>query len=65
MRKRKINKSFRGAKGKILSLVEIFKRIPNEENVNMFVHSDFYDTAVLLKLPSNVILFKTLVDIID
>lgn len=65
MRKRKINKSFRGAKGKILSLVEIFKRIPNEENINMFIHSDFYDTAVLLKLPNNVNLFKTQDDIID
>ena len=60
MRKRKVLKSFRGAKGKMLSLVEIFKRIPNEENVKIFIHSDFYEMVSLLELPSNVYLSQTM-----
>lgn len=60
MRKRKVSKLFRGAKGKMLSLVEIFKRIPNEESITIFIHSDFYDMVSLLELPNNICLSKTM-----
>ena len=53
-RKRKILKCFKGAQGRINSLVEIFKRIPEEEKIEMYVHPTYYDQAVNLNLPKNV-----------
>ena len=53
-RKRKIPKCFYGAKGRINSLIEVFKRIPEEEKIEIYVHPDYYDQAVNLNLPDNV-----------
>ena len=53
-RKRKTPKCFYGAKGRINSLIEVFKRIPEEEKIEMYVHTDYYDQAVNLNLPVNV-----------
>ena len=53
-RKRKVLKCFKGAKGRINSLVEIFKRIPEEEKIEIYVHPDYYNQAVNLNLPENV-----------
>ncbi len=60
MRKRKVLKCFKGAKGRINSLVEIFKRIPEEEKIEMFVHPTYYNQAVNLNLPENVSLHTKL-----
>jgi predicted GIY-YIG superfamily endonuclease len=38
-RKRKVLKCFKGAKGRINSLVEIFKRIPEEEKIRQLIDS--------------------------
>jgi predicted GIY-YIG superfamily endonuclease len=54
LRKRKVLKCFYGAKGRINSLVEVFKRIPEEEKIEMYVHPTYYDQAVNLNLPKNV-----------
>ena len=53
-RKRKTPKYFYGAKGRINSLIEVFKRIPEEEKIEMYVHPDYYNQAVNLNLPENV-----------
>ncbi len=53
-RKRKVLKCFKGAKGRINSLIEVFKRIPEEEKIEMYVHPDYYNQAVNLNLPENV-----------
>ena len=53
-RKRKVLKCFKGANGRINSLIEIFKRIPEEEEIKMYVHPDYYNQAVNLNLPENV-----------
>jgi predicted GIY-YIG superfamily endonuclease len=53
-RRRKTPKCFYGAKGRINSLVEVFKRIPEEEKIEMYVHPDYYNQAVNLNLPENV-----------
>ena len=53
-RKRKTPKCFYGAKGRINSLIEVFKRIPEEEKIEMYVHPDYYNQAVNLNLPENV-----------
>ena len=39
-RKWKVLKCFKGAKGRINSLVEIFEGIPEEEKVEMHIHPD-------------------------
>ena len=54
MRKRKTPKCFYGAKGRINSMVEVFKRIPEEEKIEIYVHPDYYNQAVNLNLPENV-----------
>ena len=54
LRKRKVLKCFKGAKGRINSLVEVFKRIPEEEKIEMYVHPTYYDQAVNINLPKNV-----------
>ena len=53
-RKRKVLKCFKGAKGRINSLIEVFKRIPEEEKIEIYVHPDYYNQAVNLNLPENV-----------
>jgi predicted GIY-YIG superfamily endonuclease len=53
-RKRKTPKCFYGAKGRINSLVEVFKRIPEEEKIEMYIHPTYYNQAVNLNLPKNV-----------
>jgi predicted GIY-YIG superfamily endonuclease len=53
-RKRKTPKCFYGAKGRIDSLIEIFKRIPEEEKIEMYIHPTYYNQAVNLNLPENV-----------
>jgi predicted GIY-YIG superfamily endonuclease len=53
-RKRKVLKCFKGAKGRINSLIEVFKRVPEEEKIEMYVHTDYYNQAVNINLPENV-----------
>jgi len=53
---------FAGAKGRINSLVEIFKHIKDE--VRLYIHPTFYDHAVSLGLPSHVTLYKKLDEIL-
>ena len=61
-RKKPRPKIFAGAKGRINSLVEIFKHIKDE--VRMYIHPAFYDHAVSLGLPSHVTLYKKLDEIL-
>ena len=61
-RKKPRPKIFAGAKGRINSLVEIFKHIKDE--VRMYIHPTFYDHAVSLGLPSHVALYKKLDEIL-
>lgn len=62
-RARKRQKCFSGSLGKINSLVEIFKRIPSEEKINIYIHSDFISSALNLKLSENVEIKQNLIDI--
>jgi len=61
-RKKPRPKIFAGAKGRIDSLVEIFKHIKDE--VRLYIHPTFYDHAVSLGLPSHVVLYKKLDEIL-
>jgi predicted GIY-YIG superfamily endonuclease len=61
-RKKPRPKIFAGAKGRINSLVEIFKHI--KDDVRLYVHPAFYDHAVSLELPSHVSLYKQIEEII-
>jgi len=61
-RKKPRPKIFAGAKGRINSLVEIFKHI--KDDVRLYVHPAFYDHALSLGLPSHVSLYKQLEEII-
>jgi predicted GIY-YIG superfamily endonuclease len=61
-RKKPRPKIFAGAKGRINSLVEIFKHIKDE--VRLYIHPTFYDHAVSLGLPSHVTLYKKLDEIL-
>ena len=60
-RKKPRPKMFAGAKGRIDSLVEIFKHI--KDDVRLYLHPAFYDHALSLGLPSHVTLYKQLEDI--
>lgn len=62
-RKRKRQKRFSGSPGKIESLVEIFKRIPQEEKIHIFIDPNFHKSITELNLPCNVVIFKNLNDI--
>ena len=53
-RKKKVLKSFKGPSGKIASIVEVFKRIPDEEIIDIYIHPEFYDMAISLHLPKNI-----------
>jgi len=61
-RKKPRPKIFAGAKGRINSLVEIFKHI--KDDIRMYIHPAFYDHAVSLGLPSHVVLYKKLDEIL-
>ena len=61
-RKKPRPKIYAGAKGRINSLVEIFKHI--KDDVRLYVHPVFYDHAVSLGLPSHVVLYKKLDEIL-
>lgn len=61
-RKKPRPKIFAGAKGRINSLIEIFKHIKDE--VRMYIHPAFYDYAFSLGLPSHVVLYKKLDEIL-
>jgi len=61
-RKKPRPKIFAGAKGRINSLIEIFKHIKDE--VRLYIHPAFYDHAVSLGLPSHVVLYKKLEEIL-
>jgi predicted GIY-YIG superfamily endonuclease len=61
-RKKPRPKIFAGAKGRINSLVEIFKHI--KDDVRLYIHPTFYDHAVSLGLPSHVVLYKKLDEIL-
>ena len=61
-RKKPRPKIFAGAKGRINSLVEIFKHI--KDDVRLYIHPTFYDHAVSLGLPSHVVLSKKLDEIL-
>lgn len=60
-RKKPRPKIFAGAKGRINSLVEIFKHI--KDDVRLYIHPVFYDHAVSLGLPAHVTLYKQLEEI--
>jgi predicted GIY-YIG superfamily endonuclease len=53
-RKRKRDKRFNGSIGKILSLVEVCKRLPSDEEVAIYVHPEFLEMSLNLGLPKNV-----------
>ena len=61
-RKKPRPKIFAGAKGRINSLVEIFKHI--KDDVRLYIHPTFYDHAVSLGLPSHITLYKKLDEIL-
>jgi structure-specific endonuclease subunit SLX1 len=61
-RKKPRPKIFAGAKGRIDSLVEIFKHI--KDDVRLYIHPTFYDHALSLGLPSHVVLYKKLDEIL-
>jgi len=61
-RKKPRPKIFAGAKGRINSLVEIFKHI--KDDVRLYIHPTFYDHAVSLGLPSHVVLYNKLDEIL-
>lgn len=61
-RKKPRPKIFAGAKGRIDSLVEIFKHI--KDDIRLYIHPTFYDHAVSLGLPSHVVLYKKLDEIL-
>lgn len=61
-RKKPRPKMFAGAKGRIDSLVEIFKHI--KDDVRLYIHPAFYDHAVSLGLPLHVTLYKQVEEII-
>ena len=61
-RKKPRPKIFAGAKGRINSLVEIFKHI--KDDIRLYIHPTFYDHAVSLGLPSHVVLYKKLDEIL-
>jgi predicted GIY-YIG superfamily endonuclease len=60
-RKKPRPKIFAGAKGRINSLVEIFKHI--KDDVRLYIHPVFYDHAISLGLPAHVTLYKQLEEI--
>jgi predicted GIY-YIG superfamily endonuclease len=62
-RKRKRPRCFTGSSGRIKSLVEIFKRVPIEEQINVFVHPNFYSLALELDFPDNITLRNNLLDL--
>lgn len=59
-RRRKTPKCFYGAKGRINSMIEVFQRIPEEEQIEMYVNTNYYDQAKNLKLPENINLREVL-----
>ena len=61
-RKKPRPKIYAGAKGRINSLVEIFKHI--KDDVRLYIHPTFYDHAVSLGLPSHVVLYKKMDEIL-
>ena len=61
-RKKPRPKIYAGAKGRINSLVEIFKHI--KDDIRLYIHPTFYDHAVSLGLPSHVVLYKKLDEIL-
>ena len=56
-------KCFSGSLGRINSLVEICQRIPEEEELNIYIHESFHSIATNCNLPRNVILHAELSDI--
>jgi len=62
-RKRKRPKQFYGSIGRIKSLVEIFKRIPIEENITIYIHPSYYPLTLNLMFPSNVTIVQNLHDL--
>lgn len=62
-RTRKTPRCFYGSLGKINSLIEIFNRIPAEEEIHLYIHDSFYSHAVGLNLPKNVKIYAELNDI--
>lgn len=59
-RKRKRPKCFSGSLGRINSLLEIFNRIPVEEEINIYIHESFYSQSQKLNLPRNVKIYTEL-----
>jgi predicted GIY-YIG superfamily endonuclease len=53
-RKRKRDKRFSGSLGKINSLFDVCQRIPVDEKIEIFVHSQYYDVALGIILPQNI-----------
>lgn len=62
-RTRKTPRCFYGSLGKINSLVEIFNRIPVEEEIHLYIHESFYLHAIGLNLPQNVKIYTELINI--
>jgi predicted GIY-YIG superfamily endonuclease len=61
-RARKRQKCFSGSLGRTNSLVEIFKRIPSEEKIDIYIHPDFIENALNLTFPENIEIKQNLVD---
>ena len=59
-RSRKTPRCFYGCLGRINSLIEIFNRIPSEEEVSIYVHDSFHSHTVSLNLPKNVKIYSEL-----
>lgn len=59
-RKRKVDKRFYGSLGKVNSLIEVCKRIPIEEKIEIYVHPDFFNIALGLSLTDNIKILNTL-----
>jgi predicted GIY-YIG superfamily endonuclease len=59
-RTRKTPRCFYGCLGRINSLIEIFNRIPVEEEISIYIHDSFYSYAQNLNLPRNVKIYDEL-----
>lgn len=59
-RKRKREKRFSGSLGKINSLFEVCQRIPEEEEIEIYIHPKFYDIALGISFPKNIKILTTL-----
>ena len=60
MRKRKRPKCFTGSLGRIKSLIEIINRIPNNEQLVLYIHPDYISFASTILLYDNITIIPKL-----